>query len=113
MARVLAILTLHTCRILEKISAQSTAHDAVKLLDNKFVPVLFLYFLFTLTHSAFAIQTKVERSSVVRLFGLQLDQPDSNRSMLTNLLKLKVSLILPTGSKANQASIMLGSLCWV
>lgn len=38
-ACVLAILALHSCRVFQKVSAQSATHDGVKLLQNEFVTI--------------------------------------------------------------------------
>ena len=70
MACVLAILTLHAGRVLEEFTTEGTSHDAVELLDHELVPKLLLHFFFPLPHSAFAVETDVERSSILALFGL-------------------------------------------
>lgn len=51
MACVLAVLALHTGRILEKVAAHRTAHDVVKLLEHKFVTIKLMYFFFPLAYS--------------------------------------------------------------
>ena len=67
-ARIFAILALHTSRVFEKLSAKSTAHDIVELLKHKFMAVKLMNFFFALTDSAFTIKTNIERSSVFELF---------------------------------------------
>jgi hypothetical protein len=52
MARVLAVRALHSSRVLQEISAQSTPHDVIELLPN----------------GTFSVQTDVEGSSVFALF---------------------------------------------
>ena len=51
MACVLAVLALHTGRILEEIAAHRTAHDVVKLLEHKFVTIKLMYLFFPLAYS--------------------------------------------------------------
>lgn len=67
-ACIFAILTLHTGGVFEKFSAQSTTHDIVKLLKDKFMAVKLMDFFFTLADSAFSVETNVEGSSVFELF---------------------------------------------
>lgn len=66
--RIFAILALHTSRVFEKFSAESTTHDVVKLLKDKFMAVKLMNFFFALTDSAFTVETNVEGSSVFELF---------------------------------------------
>jgi len=66
-ACILAIRALHTSRVLEEVTAQSTPHNVVKLLLHKFVPVLLVDFFFALSNGTFSIESDVERSAV---FGL-------------------------------------------
>ena len=67
-ARIFAILALHACGVFQEFSAKSTAHDIVKLLEDKFMAVEFVDFFFALANSAFTIKTDVEGSSVLELF---------------------------------------------
>ena len=68
MTGILTILTLHTSRILQKVSTKSTSHDIVELLQDEFVPEHFMNFFFALTYGTFTVQANVERSSVCYLF---------------------------------------------
>ena len=67
MASVLAILTLHACRIFEEVSTQSAPHNVIELLLYEFVAVHLVDFLFTLPDSTLTVQTDIERSSVLHL----------------------------------------------
>ena len=78
-ASIFAILALHTRRVFEKISTESTTHDVVKLLRNKFVAVHLMNFLFSLTDSTFSVESEIERSLVLRLLCEAKGQVDSTR----------------------------------
>ena len=67
-ARIFAILALHTSGVLEKLSTKSTTHDIVELLEHKFMAVKLMNFFFALTDGAFTVKTNIERSSVFELF---------------------------------------------
>ena len=67
-ARVFAILALHTGGVLEELPAKSTTHDVVELLEHKFMAVKFMNFFFALADGAFAVEANVEGSSVFELF---------------------------------------------
>lgn len=69
MARILAILALHTGGIFEKFSAKSTTHNVVELLEHKLMAVKFIDFFFALADGAFTVKTNVEGSTVFELFG--------------------------------------------
>jgi len=66
-ASVLAILTLHACRIFEEVSTQSAPHNVIKLLQYEFVAVHLVDFFFTLPYSTLTVQTNIERSSILHL----------------------------------------------
>jgi len=75
---VLTILTLHTRRILEKFSAESTAHDVVELVLHKLVAVHFVDFFLALPYGALSSESKIYRSSVFVLLDeaeVKLDPP--------------------------------------
>ena len=68
-AGVFAIFTLHAGRVLEKVSTQCTTHDVIELLENKFMAIELVYFLFPLSNSPFTVQTtNIEGPSVLDLF---------------------------------------------
>lgn len=67
-ARIFAILALHTRGVLQKLAAKSTTHDIVELLEHKFMAVKFMNFFFALADGAFTVKTNVEGSSVFELF---------------------------------------------
>lgn len=69
MASVFTILTLHTSGIFEELSAERTAHDIVELLSDKFVSLFLVDFFFLLANSTLTIQTDIERSAILQLFG--------------------------------------------
>lgn len=71
-ASVLAILTLHACRILEEVSTQSAPHDVIELLLYEFVAVHLVDFFFTLPDSTLTVQTNIERSSILHLLGCSI-----------------------------------------
>lgn len=68
MARIFAILALHTGGVFQELSAKGTTHDVVELLKNKFMAVKFVDLFFALSDGAFTIKTNVERSSIFELF---------------------------------------------
>ena len=67
--RILAVGTLHTRSILEKFSAQRTAHDVVELLRNKLVTLLLVNFLLLLSNSTLTVETDIEWAAVLQLLG--------------------------------------------
>ena len=69
MASVFTVLTLHTSGILEEFSAERTAHNIVELLSNEFVSLFLVDFFFLLANSTLTIQTNIERSAILQLFG--------------------------------------------
>ena len=54
-ARIFAILALHTGGVFQKFSAKSTTHDIVELLEHKFMAVKFMDLFFALADGAFTI----------------------------------------------------------
>jgi hypothetical protein len=66
---VLAIRTLHACGILEEFSTKRTAHNVVELLRNELVTLLFMDLFLLLTHGTLTVETDVERTAVLQLFG--------------------------------------------
>ena len=59
-ASVLAVLALHTGRVLEEISAERTAHDIVELLRYEFVSLFLVDFFLSLTNRTLPIQTNID-----------------------------------------------------
>lgn len=68
-ACILAVGTLHTRSILEKFSAQRTAHDVVELLRNKLVTLLLVNFLLLLSNGTLTVETDIEWAAVLQLLG--------------------------------------------
>jgi len=66
---ILAIRALHACRVPQKPTAQSTAHDAVELLLNEFVTVLLVDVLFPLTNGALSTKADIDELAVSGLLG--------------------------------------------
>lgn len=69
MASIFAILTLHTSSILEELPAERTTHNIVELLSNEFVSLFLVDFLFSLANRTLTIQTNIEWSAILQLFG--------------------------------------------
>jgi hypothetical protein len=69
MAGVLAVRTLHACGILEKFSTQRTAHDVVELLSDELVTLLLVHLFLLLTHGTLTVETNVEGTTILQLFG--------------------------------------------
>lgn len=69
MTCVLAVSTLHTRSILEKFSAQRTAHDVVELLRDKFVALFLVNLLLLLPNCTLTVETNIERTAVLQLLG--------------------------------------------
>lgn len=67
MTCVLAIGTLHSSGVFEKVSAKCTAHDIVELLLDEFVPLLLMNLFLLLSESALAIETEIEWTSLAKL----------------------------------------------
>jgi hypothetical protein len=68
MTGVVAVRTLHTCRVLEEVAAERATHDVVELLLHKLVAVLLDNLFLALADSALATKTNVERLLVVSVF---------------------------------------------
>lgn len=74
MTSVLAILTLHACRVLEEISAKRTTHDVVELVLYELVSVHLVNLLLALTNSTLSAKTEVNGAAVrVSLVECQLE----------------------------------------
>lgn len=69
MAGVFAVRTLHAGSVFEEVSAKSTTHDVVELLCDEFVTLLLVDLFLLLTNGTLAIETDVERSPILQLFG--------------------------------------------
>lgn len=65
MASVLAVLALHSGRVLEEVSAESTAHDVVELVLHKLVAVHLVNLLLALADSALSSETQIDLASVL------------------------------------------------
>ena len=106
MASVLAIGALVACGIFEEVPAEGTAHDIVKLLLYELVPVHLMDLFFACANGAFAPKTKIQRPLVIVQFHfLRSVSRTVYIQEKWNLPKLNASLICPTGSNANQASM--------
>ena len=64
MASILAVGTLHSCSILQKVAAQSTAHDVVELLGDELVTLLLVYLFLLLSDGTLTVETDVKWSPV-------------------------------------------------
>lgn len=106
MASVLAVLALHTGRVLQKVTAQRTAHDIVELMLDKFVTVHLVDLFFALTDSALSAKANVDRLLVLVLLDkayLELDlasrlqiEPTVDRTGI-NVTRCLRSTIWPAG----------------
>jgi hypothetical protein len=65
----LAIGALHTCCVLEEISAKGTTHNVIKLLLHKLVAILLMNFFFLLADSTFSAETNVVLLFLICLFN--------------------------------------------
>lgn len=80
MTSVLAILTLHACRVLEEISAKRTTHDVVELVLYELVSVHLVNLFLALTYSSLSAKTEVDGAAVrVSLVECQLELNLSSR----------------------------------
>ena len=68
MAGIFTILALHASRVLQKVSAKSTTHNIIELLQNELVAIQLVNFFFTLTYGAFTVQADIEGPPVCYLF---------------------------------------------
>ena len=84
-ASILAILALHSRRVLQKLATKSTSHDAVELLFDEPVAVLFLHLLFALSDGTFTTESNIEAGFASILFGYggQLSQKAKVGALLT------------------------------
>lgn len=69
MASILAVGTLHTRCVFQEVAAKRTAHNIIELLRNELVALLFVNLFLSLSDSTLAIQSNVEWSSILQLFG--------------------------------------------
>jgi hypothetical protein len=65
MAREFTVGALHTSGVFEQFSAQSTAHDVVKLLLDELVAILLVNFFLLLSDCALSTQTEIKRLLVL------------------------------------------------
>jgi hypothetical protein len=75
-ASVLAVLALHTCRVLEEIPAKCAAHNVVELVLDKFVAVHLVNLLLALTNGTLSTKAKIDGAAISVGFDeahLQLD----------------------------------------
>lgn len=68
-AGIFAVGTLHARGILQEVAAQGTAHDVVELLRDELVTLLLVDLFLLLAHGTLAVETNVERTAVLELFG--------------------------------------------
>jgi hypothetical protein len=68
-AGVFAVRTLHSGRVFEEVSTQRTAHDVVELLSDELVALFLVDLLLLLPHGTLSIETDVEWSTILELFG--------------------------------------------
>lgn len=57
MARILAIFTLHACRVFQKVPTESASHDVIELLEHKLMTIKFMDLFLTLSYGTFPIET--------------------------------------------------------
>lgn len=69
MASILAIGALHPRCIFQEVAAKCTTHNIIELLRNELVALLFVDLFLPLSDSTLAIQSNVERSSILQLLG--------------------------------------------
>lgn len=69
MTGVLAVLTLHSGRVLEEVAAKSTSHDVVELLRYKLVAVHLVNKLLALTNSSLTVEAEVEWTTILDLLN--------------------------------------------
>lgn len=68
-AGIFAVGTLHAGSILQKVATQGTAHDIVELLRDELVTLLLVDLFLLLAHGTLAVETNVERTAILELFG--------------------------------------------
>lgn len=123
MAGILAVLALHTSRVLEEISAKRTAHDVVELVLDKLVAIHLVNFLLALSNSALSSQTKIHLSLSVFLDEAELEldlpsrlkvEPSVNRTgnnlrLRARIAKRRTSLTLAAARSLGRSSKRAGS----
>ena len=72
MASILAVRALHASRVLEKLAAESTAHDVVKLLLHELVTILLDDLLLSLANGTFTTKSDIKRLLVLGMFDCRL-----------------------------------------
>lgn len=78
MASVLAVLTLHTGRIFEEVSAKGTTHDVVELVLHELVAVHLMNLLLSLTNGTLSAEAEIDGPPVLVCLvetHLELDLP--------------------------------------
>lgn len=81
MASVLAVGALHPGGVFKKVAAEGTAHDVVELLSDELVALLLVDLLLLLSNCTLAVETDVERSSVLQLLGYRLCQSNGGATL--------------------------------
>ena len=71
MTSIFTVLALHSCCIFKEVSAKSAAHDVIELLLYKFVTILLMDLLFSLSNGTFTVKTYIERPAIFCLFDCQ------------------------------------------
>ena len=69
MASVFAVGALHSSGVFQEVATKSTAHDIVELLRDKFVALLLVDLFLLLSDCTLTVETNVEWSPVLQLFG--------------------------------------------
>ena len=72
MTSILAVDTLHTGCVLQEVAAKGTPHDVVELLRDELVALFLDNLLLLLTDGSLAIEPKVERPPVTRVFDYRM-----------------------------------------
>lgn len=69
MASVLAVLALHTGRVLQEVAAKRTSHDVVKLLRYELVSEHLVDQFLTLANGSLTVETNIEWSPILGLLN--------------------------------------------
>lgn len=69
MAGVFAVRALHASSILEEFATECTTHDVVELLLHELVAILLDNVFLALANSTFAVQTDIERPTILCLLN--------------------------------------------
>lgn len=80
-AGVLAVLALHTGRVLQEVAAKRTSHDIVKLLRYELVSEHLVDQLLTLANGSLTVKTNIEWSPVLGLLDEAERQMDLTRRL--------------------------------